>query len=367
MTSLPPADVPTTGPSGRAVGRVAVVGAGSWGTTVAALLAPVVPTVLWSRRPEVAADVMAGRGNQRYLDGYELPAELEATDDLAAAVDGADLVVAGMPTHGFRSTLGRAASGIGADVPVVSLAKGFEQGTGLRMTQVAAEVLPGRPVGVLTGPNLAREILEGRSAATVVASTDPSASLALQGLLASDRLRVYTNDDLVGCEIGGAIKNVIALAAGMAEGLDAGDNARAALITRGLAEMTRLGVALGADLPTLAGLAGLGDALATCMSGQSRNRWVGEQVGRGVSPGEVLAGMDQVAEGVRAAGVACQLAAEVDVEVPIADGVRRVFEDGLSPVEAWVDLMSRRPAAEDVRLDAGDLAGGPLGDGTPRA
>jgi len=334
---------------------------------VAALLAPVVPTVLWSRRPEVAADVMAGRGNQRYLDGYELPAELEATDDLAAAVDGADLVVAGMPTHGFRSTLGRAASGIGADVPVVSLAKGFEQGTGLRMTQVAAEVLPGRPVGVLTGPNLAREILEGRSAATVVASTDPSASLALQGLLASDRLRVYTNDDLVGCEIGGAIKNVIALAAGMAEGLDAGDNARAALITRGLAEMTRLGVALGAGLPTLAGLAGLGDALATCMSGQSRNRWVGEQVGRGVPPGEVLAGMDQVAEGVRAAGVACQLAAEVDVEVPIAAGVRSVFEDGRSPVDVWTGLMARRPSAEDLDTEIGHPEDGQPGNGTSRA
>ena len=288
----------------------------------------------------------AGRGNRRYLEGHDLPRELEAIDDLLGAVSGADLVVAGVPTHGFRSTLVRAAPALGADVPVMSLAKGFEQGTGLRMTQVAAEVLPGRPVGVLTGPNLAREILEGRSAATVVAATDPSAALALQGLLASDRLRVYTNDDLVGCEIGGAVKNVIALAAGMAEGLDTGDNARAALITRGLAEMSRLGVALGADFQTLAGLAGMGDALATCMSGQSRNRWVGEQVGRGMPPDEVLAGMDQVAEGVRAAGVACQLAVGVDVEVPIAEGVRSVFEEGRSPVEVWANLMARRPAAE---------------------
>ncbi|GIT45641.1 MAG: hypothetical protein Ct9H300mP12_02260 [Acidimicrobiales bacterium] len=219
MTTLLTADVSGSGPAVLSVERVAVVGAGSWGTTVAALLAPVVPTVLWSRRPEVAADVAAGRGNRRYLDGYDLPAGLEATDDLLAAVDGADLVVVGVPTHGFRSTLGAAASAIGVDVPVVSLAKGFEQGTGLRMTQVAAEVLPDRPVGVLTGPNLAREILEGRAAATVVAATEPSTSLAFQELLASDRLRVYTNDDLVGCEIGGAIKNVIALAAGMAEGL----------------------------------------------------------------------------------------------------------------------------------------------------
>ena len=340
MTPSSPADAPGLEPVARSVERVVVIGAGSWGTTVAALLAPVVSTVLWSRRSEVAADVAAGRGNRRYLEGHDLPRELEATDDLLGAVSGADLVVAGVPTHGFRSTLVSAAPALGADVPVISLAKGFEQGTGLRMTQVAAEVLPGRPVGVLTGPNLAREILEGRSAATVVAATDPSAALALQGLLASDRLRVYTNDDLVGCEIGGAVKNVIALAAGMAEGLDTGDNAR------GLAEMSRLGVALGADFQTLAGLAGMGDALATCMSGQSRNRWVGEQVGRGMPPDEVLAGMDQVAEGVRAAGVACQLAVGVDVEVPIAEGVRSVFEEGRSPVEVWANLMARRPAAE---------------------
>ncbi len=333
-------------PIGSKAHRVAVVGAGSWGTTVAALLAPVVSTVLWSRRPDVAADVAAGLGNRRYLDGYELPAELEATDDLLSAVSGADLVVAGVPTHGFRSTLTAAATAIGANVPVISLAKGFEQGTGLRMTQVAAEVLPGRPVGVLTGPNLAREILEGRSAASVVAVTDPAAAFTVQTLLASDRLRVYTNDDLVGCEIGGAVKNVIALAAGMAEGLSAGDNARAALITRGLAEMTRLGVALGARFETLAGLAGLGDTLATCMSSQSRNRWVGEQVGRGVPADKVVAGMDQVAEGVRAAGVACQLASEVGVEVPIAAGVRGVFEDGHSPVDVWSELMARRPVSE---------------------
>lgn len=356
MTPPSPVDAPGLESGARPVERVAVIGAGSWGTTVAALLAPVVSTVLWSRRPEVAADVAAGRGNRRYLEGHDLPGELEATDDLHGAVSGADLVLAGVPTHGFRSTLISAAPALGADVPVISLAKGFEQGTGLRMTQVAAEVLPGRPVGVLTGPNLAREILEGRTAAMVMAATDPTAALALQGLLASDRLRVYTNDDLVGCEIGGAVKNVIALAAGMAEGLDTGDNARAALITRGLAEMSRLGVALGADFQTLAGLAGLGDALATCMSGQSRNRWVGEQVGRGTSPDEVLAGMDQVAEGVRTAGVACQLAAEVNVEVPIAEGVRSVFEEGRLPGEVWADLMARRPAAEIEPPESGEAA-----------
>ena len=244
--------------SGGAVSRVAVIGAGSWGTTVAALLAPVVPTVLWSRRADVATDVAAGRGNRRYLDGYTLPSQLEATDDLGLAVRGADLLVMGVPTHGFRQVLESVVDVVEPEAPVISLAKGFERSTGLRMSQVAADVLPGRPVGALTGPNLAREILEGRSAATVIAATDPAAASALQGLLASDRFRVYTNEDLVGCELGGALKNVIALAAGMAEGLDTGDNARAALITRGLAEMTRLGVALGGDPMTFAGLAGIG-------------------------------------------------------------------------------------------------------------
>ena len=201
-------------------------------------------------------------------------------------------------------------------------------------------------MGVLTGPNLAREILEGRSAATVVASTDPDTTVTLQGLLATDRLRVYTNDDLVGCELGGALKNVIALAAGLAEGLETGDNARAALITRGLAEMTRLGVALGGDPMTLAGLAGLGDVLATCMSAQSRNRWVGEQVGRGAAPADVLMGMSQVAEGVGATVVACDLAATAGVEVPVVEGVRSVFHEGRPPIEAWSALMTRRAGPE---------------------
>lgn len=330
----------------QAVESVAVVGAGSWGTTVAALLAPVVPTVLWSRRPEVVADVVAGRGNRRYLNGHSLPSELGATADLSAAVAVADLVVMAVPSHGFRDVLRAVACDAVSGVPVISLTKGFEQESDLRMSQVVSEVLPGHPVGVLTGPNLAREILEGSSAATVVASTDPGTSLALQGLLTSDRLRVYTNEDLVGCEIGGAVKNVIALAAGMAEGLETGDNARAALVTRGLAEMTRLGVALGGESLTFSGLAGLGDVLATCMSAHSRNRHVGEQVGRGRSPGEVLAGMSQVAEGVRTAGVVCRLANSVGVEVPIAEGVRSVFEDGRAPGEIWSGLMARRTGAE---------------------
>ncbi|MBT3246354.1 MAG: NAD(P)-dependent glycerol-3-phosphate dehydrogenase [Actinobacteria bacterium] len=327
-------------------GRVAVLGAGSWGTTVASLLASVVPTVLWARDPDLAVDLASGRGNSRYLPGLDLASSLEATADLGAAVGEADLILAAIPTHGFRSVLADASAHLAPGVPVLSLAKGFEQGSGLRMTQVAAEILPDRPVGVLTGPNLAKEILVGKSAAMVVASTDAATAERLQGLLSSDSLRVYTNDDLVGCEIGGAVKNVIALAAGMAEGLDTGDNARAALINRGLAEMTRLGEALGGDPRTLAGLAGMGDLLATCISPQSRNRWVGEQVGRGRYPAEVLAEMHQVAEGVPAAGVVCYLAAEAGVEVPIATGVREVFEEGRPPLEVWADLMTRRARPE---------------------
>tara|TARA_B100000700_G_scaffold61968_2_gene68119 strand:- start:1134 stop:2165 length:1032 start_codon:yes stop_codon:yes gene_type:complete len=326
--------------------KIAVIGAGSWGTTVAALLAPVVPTVLWSRRPDVVADVSAGRGNRRYLEGHALPPALDATGDLAAAVEGASMLLVAVPTHGFRDVLASAAPHTDDSVPVVSLAKGFEQGTDLRMSQVVADVMPRHPVGVLTGPNLAREILEGRSAATVAAATDPAVALALQDLLNSDRLRVYTNKDLVGCEVGGALKNVVALAAGMAEGLQTGDNARAALVTRGLVEMTRLGIALGGDPLTLSGLAGLGDVLATCMSDQSRNRHVGEQVGLGRPPDEVLAEMTQVAEGVRAAGVTCRLAAEAGIEVPIADGVRSVFEEGHAPRDVWSALMARRTGAE---------------------
>ena len=323
-----------------------MIGAGSWGTTVASLLAPVVPTVLWARRPEVADDLAAGRGNARYLPGFDLSSSLEATSDLGAAVIGADMVLVAVPTHGFRDTIVSVAPRISADTPVFSLAKGFERGSGLRMTQVLAQVLPGRPVGVLTGPNLAKEILAGQSAATVVACTDPTVAVGLQSLLASERLRVYTNDDLVGCEIGGAFKNVIALAAGMAEGLGTGDNARAALITRGLAELSRLGELMGGDPRTLAGLAGLGDVIVTCMSPQSRNRWVGEQVGMGRSPADVLAEMEQVAEGVPTAGVVCDLAAAADVEVPIAAGVRDVFDEGRAPVEVWESLMARRTRPE---------------------
>ena len=326
--------------------KVAVLGAGSWGTTVASLLAAKVPTLLWARQVEVADDISSGLGNKRYLPGFDLDPGLIATADLSEAVADSDLVLVAVPTQGFRTVIESVSNVVGPGVPVVSLTKGFEKGSKLRMTEVVQSVIPEQPVGILTGPNLAKEILEGRSSVTVVAANDLGVTEVLQELLSSERFRVYTNRDLVGCEVGGAMKNVIALAAGMTEGLEVGDNARAALITRGLSEMTRLGEALGGQARTFAGLTGLGDVLVTCMSPQSRNRWVGEQIGRGRIPAEVLDSMDQVAEGVPAAGVICEIAERESVEVPIAEGVRAVVDQGRSPVEVWTDLMARRSGPE---------------------
>ncbi len=303
--------------------RAAVIGAGSWGTTVAALLAPRVPTVLWSRRPDVAADVAAGRGNRRYLDGYDLPTELDATDDLATAVDGADVLVVGVPTHGFRAALEAVVPDLGDGVPVISLAKGFEQGTRLRMTEVAADVLPGHPAGVLTGPNLAREIMSGQAAASVLSMEDEIVVRALHPLFHSGLFRVYTNTDLLGCELGGVLKNIIAIAVGMGDGLGAGDNTRAGLMTRGLAEITRLGVAMGGRPETFAGLTGMGDLIATCTSPLSRNRHVGVELGKGRHIDAIIADMHMVAEGVKSAPTVMALADRHGIAMPIA---RDVFD-----------------------------------------
>ena len=277
--------------------RVVVLGAGSWGTTVASLAAHNTETLLWSRRGDVAAEINDRHSNSAYLPGLALHPALRATDSLAEAVACADVVVMGVPSHGFRTTLAEAVPHLRAWVPIVSLAKGFEQGTKLRMTQVAAEVAVGHPSGVLTGPNLAKEILSGHAAAAVLAMTDVRIGELLQMLFSTELFRVYLNDDVVGCEVGGAFKNVIALASGMADGLGTGDNTRAAVITRGLSELTRLGGAMGGDPMTFAGLAGMGDLVATCISPQSRNRYVGEQLGKGRSVDDITTEMNQVAEG----------------------------------------------------------------------
>lgn len=332
---------------------MAVIGAGSWGTTVAHLVAHNVPTVLWARDPAVADEISREHANSRYLAGHRLHPSLEATADLGEALDGADVVVMGVPSHGFRETLVRARPHVRAWVPVISLAKGLEQGTRKRMTEVINEELPGHPHGVLTGPNLAREILDGHAAASVLAVSDPTIATRLQGVFATELFRVYTNDDVVGCELAGALKNVMAIASGMADGLGAGDNTRAAVITRGLAELTRLGVALGGNPMTFAGLAGMGDLVATCISPQSRNRHVGEQLGRGRRIEEVVAEMRMVAEGVRTAPVVMELAAEHGVEMPIAEQVCAVVNRGRPASEAYRGLLRRRPRREMHGIDGG--------------
>src|SRR5580658_372058 len=252
--------------------KVAVIGAGSWGTTVAAILADRVETVLWARRAELAKEIRETRQNATYLGEVQLPARLGVTDRLEEVVGGATVVVMAVPSHGFREVLSEVAAHLPAGAPIVSLTKGFEQASSLRMTEVAAEVCPASPAGVLTGPNLAKEVLAGQPTASVIAMQDEALARDLQRLFRTDTLRVYTNPDVIGCETAGAVKNVMAIASGMAAGLGFGDNTRAAVITRSLAELARLGTALGGDPLTFAGLAGLGDLVATCTSPQSRNR-----------------------------------------------------------------------------------------------
>jgi glycerol-3-phosphate dehydrogenase (NAD(P)+) len=326
--------------------RVAVVGAGSWGTTVAALACGNTPTVLWARRPELAVEIASHHTNSAYLPGFDLPPELHATADLEEAVCGADVLVMGVPSHGMRATVRELASYVRPWIPIVSLAKGLEQGTHLRMTEVVAEELPGHPVGALTGPNLAREILSGHAAASVVAITDDHIAGELQRIFATSVFRVYTHHDVVGCEVAGALKNVVAIASGMADGLGTGDNTRAAVITRGLAELSRLGEAMGGEVMTFAGLAGMGDLVATCISRHSRNRYVGEQLGRGHTLDEVVAEMNMVAEGIKTSKVVIELAERYGVDMPIAREVHAVVHEGRSAAEAYRGLLRREIGSE---------------------
>lgn len=334
--------------AGYEVGRVAVIGAGSWGTTVASLAASNVPTLLWARRPDVAAEIDEHHVNSRYLADLPLDPSLRASSSMRDVVTGADVVVMGVPSHGFRTTLEQVAPHVGSGVPVVSLAKGLEQGSNLRMTQIVAEVLPGHPAGVLTGPNLSKEILSGHAAAAVIAMSDETIGERLQPVLGVEHYRVYTNTDVVGCEIAGSLKNVIALAAGIAAGLGTGDNTLATLVTRGLAELTRLGVAMGGRPDTFAGLAGLGDLVATCISAQSRNRYVGIQLAAGRAIDDIVTEMQQVAEGVKSVPVVRELAQRHEVEMPITEGMYEVVVRGRAAVDAYRDLM-RRKVGREVR------------------
>jgi Glycerol-3-phosphate dehydrogenase len=329
--------------------RIAVIGAGSWGTTVGAIAAVNADAVLWARDPEVAAQIDKEHHNLHYLADIALPESLHATSDLIEACRGADVVVMGVPSHGFRSVLETAAPVIGADVPVLSLSKGVEQGSLLRMTEVVADVLVGhRPdrIGVLTGPNLAREVALGQPTASVVAIEDAAVATQLQGLFMTSTFRVYTNPDVVGCEIAGALKNVIALAAGIAHGLGYGDNTKAALITRGLAELARLGSALGGDPMTFSGLAGMGDLVATCTSEKSRNRTVGVALGQGRKLEAIVTEMKMVAEGVKTTEAVLELAARHGIEMPIAEQVGAVLYEGRTPAEIVPALMLREAKPE---------------------
>jgi glycerol-3-phosphate dehydrogenase (NAD(P)+) len=326
--------------------RVSVLGAGSWGTTVATLASRNVPTLLWSRGAEVAEQINREHRNLRYLPDHPLPEDLRATDSLEEAVSLADVVVMGVPSHGFRDTLEGVAKHIRAWVPVISLAKGLEQGSLLRMTQVIAEVIPGHRAGVLTGPNLAREIMSGYAAASVISLDDDATSRQLQGVFHSGLFRVYTNPDVIGCEVGGALKNVIAIATGMGDGLGVGDNTRSMVITRGLAELSRLGVAMGGRAETFSGLAGMGDLIATCTSRQSRNRHVGEQLGKGRTTEEIVTEMHMVAEGVKTCRVVMELSERYGVDLPIAREVYGVVYEGRTPMQAYRGLIRRKPGTE---------------------
>jgi glycerol-3-phosphate dehydrogenase (NAD(P)+) len=326
--------------------RAAVIGAGSWGTTVASLCAQNTQTTLWARRDDLAREIRDKHTNSDYLGGFDLHPSLHATSSLEEAVRDADLLVMGVPSHGMRATVVEVGAFLRPWVPVLSLAKGLEQGTRLRMSQVIEEELPGHPTGVLTGPNLAKEILAGDAAASVIGMADETIARELQRCFTTDLFRVYTNPDVIGCEVGGALKNVIAIASGMADGLGTGDNTRAAVITRGLSELSRLGVALGGDAITFSGLAGMGDLIATCVSKQSRNRFVGEQLGLGHTIEEVIADMNMVAEGVKTSLVVRELADELDLDLPISHEVYRVVHEGQPAADAYRGLLRRETRSE---------------------
>jgi glycerol-3-phosphate dehydrogenase (NAD(P)+) len=321
--------------------RVVVLGAGSWGTTVAALATGRNETILWARHADVAEEINRHHTNEHYLAGIDLPERLLATEDLEKAVSQAELLIVGVPSHGFRETLRAAKEFIHPWIPVVSLAKGLEQGSLVRMTEVIKQELPGHPAAALTGPNIAREIMMGQAAASVIATEDLAVAQALQQILRRGLLRIYTNHDVIGCELGGALKNVVAIASGIAQGLGVGDNTRAAVMTRGLAELTRLGTAMGGQAETFAGLAGMGDLVATCMSPHSRNRRVGEQLGLGRTLEEILADMTMVAEGVNTAVTVQELGAKYDVFMPVCRTIHRVIKGEISAADAYLGLRVR--------------------------
>ncbi|MDN5858873.1 MAG: NAD(P)H-dependent glycerol-3-phosphate dehydrogenase [Pseudonocardia sp.] len=330
----------------RRAPRIAVIGAGSWGTTVAAILARSAPTTIWARSEDVVRDIVEKHRNSRYCGDVELPESLRATGSLAEAVGEADTVVMGVPSHGFREILEQLVPHLRPWVPIVSLVKGLEAGTDLRMTEIVGQVLPGHPAGVLAGPNIAREILDGYAAAATLAMPDINTAAQLAELFSTPRFRVYSSTDVVGAELCGPLKNVFAIAAGMSDGAGAGHNTKAMVITRAVREMAALGAALGGDPATFHGLAGTGDLIVTCTSPLSRNRRVGEALGRGETTEEAMAGLTQVAEGVRSVAVVMRLAVRAGVDVPIAHEVDAVLNKGSTAREAYRGLLKQAPGHE---------------------
>ena len=330
--------------------KVTVVGATTWGTTLSVIMSKEGREVtLLARNPDERDQLAIARENARFLPGVKFPEQMEISSDPADALPGAAMVVIAVPSDRLRDNARRIADHVAPDTVVVNAAKGMELPSALRMSQVLAQELPAAvQLGIcsLSGPNLAKEILQGKPSTTVVASESHEAAERAQATLLSSRFRVYTSDDVVGVELGGALKNIVALGAGICDGLEFGENAKAALITRGLAEIARLGVAAGANPLTFAGLAGVGDVIATCASRLSRNRYVGEQLALGRSWPEIRDSMDNVAEGVNATGAALKLAHQLDVEMPIAETTYRVLHEGLSPREAAIELMQRPVGSE---------------------
>ena len=329
--------------------RTVVLGAGSWGTAFAKILGDAGnETVLWARRPEIAAAINEQRINPDYLPGTRLGSNVTATSSAAEALAGAEIVVLAVPSQTLRANLADWAPDLGPDATLVSLMKGIELGTTMRMSQVITETarVSADRVAVVSGPNLAHEIAAGQPAATVVACMDMERATQVQDAITTSYFRPYTNDDVIGCELGGAVKNVIALAFGMAHSMGLGDNTKATLITRGLAETARLGMALGADPMTFAGLAGLGDLVGTCMSPLSRNRTFGEALGRGQSLEEAQRTTRFTAEGVKSCLAIRDLARAHGVDMPITEQVERVCHEGVDPKVAVKTLMSRATKPE---------------------
>lgn len=329
--------------------RIAVFGAGTWGTALAAMLADAGRDVaLWGRDPGAMADLAARRENVRYLPGRILPGNVRAGSDVVAAAADAEVALIALPSHSVRQVVTQILPHLPAGAPIVCAAKGLEPGSRMRVDEILAQVTKPRGWSLLSGPNFARELARGLPAAAVLAAADPAVAAHAQQAFVGTRLRVYATDDVVGVAVGGALKNVVAIAAGCSDGLGFGANARAALITRGLAEMSRLAVRLGGHPMTLAGLAGLGDLVLTCTDDLSRNRRVGLALVTGEPVAQIMARLGEVAEGVATAGLADELARELNVDMPITAHVAAVLAGRQSPREAVADLLSR-----DIRSERG--------------